>query len=176
MSFKEGGPLRFNLPGPSREQCFDLFVTEGASDEHASECYDRFMKTPGVSDTLQAIVMTAKVFHFVFAGVSYGPVVQPILRLYAARPECTTMGFNVVNDRALWINISTFFVGACSDSRTIVARLVSTAMHELAHACTPGQEHGVVWKVAQCFANQKYFDVCTSAGLLNKIWHPQYAC
>lgn len=92
----------------------------------------------------------------------------PVIRLFAAGPTCRTLGFNVANDTALWINVCTLLEKNL-DERATVAGLVDVAMHQLAHACTPYKGHGRVWSVAQSFANQMFFDVCTTEGLLQCI-------
>lgn len=160
----KAGPLR-------QDGRLELFVAEGVSDEEACWCHDRFTSTPGVTDALSAIFLTAQSFVFKYSGVSFGPVPEPVIRLFAASPSCKTLGFNIVNDRALWINISALMRDN-DDQRTVVAGLVTTAMHELAHACTPGRGHGCAWEIAQSLANQLFYHESVAAGLRDKIWYP----
>lgn len=168
-SFAEDEETGFK-PGPLRRDAgVELFVAEGVSDQEASECYDRFMSTRGMADVLRAISLTAKSFDFEYAGVSYGPVRDPVVRLFAASPSCRTLGFNVVNDRALWINVSALMRND-SDRRTIISGFVRTAMHQLAHAYTPGCGHRCAWDVAQSLANQVFHQECFLAGLYDSIW------
>lgn len=164
------GIKRGHLPGPHKY--YNLYVGEGYDDGKAGLAYEKLFQTPGVREALHGIEQTATRFHFHYMNNDYGPVRQLVIRLFAAKPSCTLLGFNIVNDTAIYINVTALLGDKENDQRPIVAGLVSTAMHELAHACTPHHSHDRVWSVAQSLANQQFFEVCQRTGLLQQIWHP----
>lgn len=161
---------RSHLPGPLKT--YELFVAEGFDDGDAGQAYEKLFQTLGVREALSGIEETAAKFRLHYMTVDFGPVQQLVVRLFAAKPSCRILGFNIDNDRAIYINVTALLDGGGSDQRAIVAGLVSTAMHELAHACTPYHGHDRLWAVAQSLANQQFFEVCQSQGLLQQIWHP----